>query len=127
MLGVVLVADVSAAVVENRRIPVTLTNVVNSCAPNDGPITFTGEVHRVVRSQPDGSVNTRTNWHLSGVSANGTQYEFNKTIEVNSAALITTTTARDRVISQGRSDNFHLTVTTTFPPGDVTVQSDCRG
>jgi hypothetical protein len=120
-------ATTSAAVVFNERVPFAFTDV-NPCAPQDGPIAFTGEEHVVVKEKPGGSLEVHMNQHGSGVSANGTRYVFNDNFKGKlDPGSPLSTRARVRTISQGPSDNFHVTVTFVFPPGTLTFEADCRG
>jgi hypothetical protein len=115
----------SAEVTFNGRSEVAFT-VENACAPADGPIAVTGFVHVVAREQ-NGVFYLHNNWHMSGVAANGTRYEGQRNIEVASGTDSFSYSSRTRWISQGASDNMHFTFTAQFPPGDFSMETDCRG
>ena len=100
--------------------------VENACAPADGPIAVTGFVHVVLREQ-DGVFYIHNNWQMSGVSANGTRYEGQRSIEVASATGSFSYSSRTRWVSQGPSDNMYFTFTAQFPPGTFSMETDCRG
>lgn len=131
LLAVVPAPTASAAVVSNERIPLALV-VGNPCAPGDGPISLSGEVHVVVQ-QKNGTFHTRINAHGSGVGAIGTRYQANAVAE-GITLVGSPLSARGRLVSQGSSDNMHITFTVTVvdlgPPPvllPVVGQLDCRG
>ena len=118
-------SSASADVSFNGRSDVAFT-VENACAPADGPIAVTGFVHVVLREQ-DGVFYIHNNWQMSGVSANGTRYEGQRSIEVASATGSFSYSSRTRWVSQGPSDNMYFTFTAQFPPGTFSMETDCRG
>lgn len=124
-LFLTMASSASAEVLFNERSDVAFA-VENACAPADGLIAVTGFVHVVLREQ-DGVFYIHNNWQMSGVSANGTRYEGQRSIEVASATGSFSYSSRTRWVSQGPSDNMYFTFTAQFPPGTFSMETDCRG
>ena len=109
---------------------------MNPCQPE--PVSFSGKVHRTVKTRDDGTIEVRTNFAgLKGVGlVTGNEY----VLQQNSALdildpppppIAQTLRLHTRVISRGGADNFHVTVeqTVTSPPLVVVVdiKSVCNG
>lgn len=120
-----MASSASAEVLFNGRSDVAFT-VENACAPADGPIAVTGFVQVVAREQ-NGVFYIHNNWHMSGLSVNGTRYEAQRNIEVASATESFSYSSRERWLSQGPSDNVYVTFTAQIPPGTFSLETDCRG
>ena len=117
----------AATVVDNIHFTRTVTNA-NPCAPEDGPITLTFEVHGVIQQLADGTFLTHGNYHGTGSSTSGTEYIVNRqewfTTDASGSGG---GTARVERISKGSSDNSQLDVTFTFPPLTVSMTFRCVG
>lgn len=117
----------AATVVDNIHFTRTVTNA-NPCAPEDGPITLTFEVHGVIQQLADGTFLTHGNYHGTGSSTSGTEYIVNRqewfTTDASGSG---SGTARVERISKGSSDNSQLDVTFTFPPLTVSMTFRCVG
>ena len=117
----------AATVIDNIRFTRTVTNA-NPCAPEDGPVTLTFEVHGVIQQLADGTFLTHGNYHGTGSSTSGTEYVVNRqewfTTDASGSGGGTAHVER---ISKGSSDNTQLDVTFTFPPLTVSMAFRCVG
>jgi hypothetical protein len=98
---------------------------VNSC--NNEPINLTGWLHGIVRSNPDGSVDTHVNGHLDGTGAQGNKYVLNTQRQINSPVPPSPFRfeVRTVLVSQGSAPNEKAII--VFTPDGFTVETDCRG
>ena len=117
----------AATVVDNIHFTRTVTNT-NPCAPEDGLVTITFEVHGVIQQLADGTFLTHGNYHGTGSSTSGTEYIVNRqewfTTDASGSGGGTSHVER---ISKGSSDNTQLDVTFTFPPLTVSMTFRCVG
>jgi hypothetical protein len=113
--------------VESIHFTRTVTNA-NPCAPEDGPVTLTFEVHGVIKQLADGTFLTHGNYHGTGSSTSGTEYVVNRqewfTTDASGNGSGTATVER---ISKGSVDNTQLDVTFTFEPLTVSMTFRCMG
>ena len=124
ILTLAMTLPASAAVTTNTRFTFTFS-FVNPCAPADGLITATVDVHVVVQN---GGEKVLVNLHGSGTSTNGTKYEvMSNQIVDNPPGPSFSVTARPRSISAGSSDNLFSTFTFSTPPPTFSSSTVCRG
>ena len=114
----------AAAVVFNERFPIEQYRI-NDC--NGEFVWLTGEMHMMIRAQPDGTYQTQINVHWTGTGANGTEYILNSQHHTVTTSTSYAETFRDRLISKGGEPNRHVLITASTDPPSFAFTLDCRG
>ena len=131
-VGTLLVAPLllgspaAGEVVENIHFTRTVTNT-NPCAPEDGLLTLTFEVHGVWHQLADGTLLIHGNYHGTGTTTNGTQYVVNRQEWFTNDAGTGSGTFHLVRVSKGSGDNVQIEGTFTFPPLTVSSTFTCVG
>ena len=114
----------SAAVIFNERFPIEQYRI-NDC--NGEFVLLTGEMHMLVRAQPDGTYYIKINVHWTGTGANGNEYILNSQHHSVTTSTSFAETFRDRLISKGGAPNRHVIITASTDPPSFDFTLDCRG
>jgi hypothetical protein len=114
----------SASVIFNQRFPIE-QHRINDC--NGEFVLLTGEMHMLIRAQPDGTNYIQINVHWIGTGANGNEYILNSQHHSVTTSTSFAETFRDRLISKGGAPNRHVLITASTDPPSFDFTLDCRG